>query len=85
MGAEIVAIAIRNDQDTISQIEHKIKLLADDTTSILANINSLIKSISIFNNFTKLSGLKLNMQKTEVIPLLEKSNSAYLHLYRTTK
>ena len=66
-------IAIRNDQDiigvTISQIEHKIKMLADDTTLILANINSLIKLISILNNFTNLSGLKLNMQKTEVIPL----------------
>ena len=44
-------------------------MLADDTTLILANINSLIKAISIFKNFTKLSGLKLNMQKTEVIPL----------------
>ena len=67
MAAEIVSIAIRNDQDIdgviIIQIEHKIKMLADDTTLILANIKSLIKSISIFDNFTKLSGLKLNMKK----------------------
>ena len=40
--AEIVAISMRNDQDIdgviISQIEHKIKMLANDTTLILANI-----------------------------------------------
>ena len=53
----------------ISKIEHKIKMLADHTTLILSNIKSLIKSISIFNHFSRLSGLKLKMHKSEVIPL----------------
>lgn len=42
MAAEIVAIAIINDYNIagvmINQIEHKIKMLANNTTLIFANI-----------------------------------------------
>ena len=84
MAAEIVAIAIKNEQDidgvTISQIEHKIKMLAD-TTFILPNIKSLINLLYL-TIFTKVSGLKLNMQKTEVIPLGKKATEMTFQGYK---
>ncbi len=76
--AEIIAIDIRND-DSISGIildetEFKINLMADDTTLLLSNINSLSTAIEKFETFEKFSGLKLNMGKTEIIPIGNKTN-----------
>ena len=44
--------------------------MADDTTLFLSDISPLTYyAISCFNKFTICSGLKLNMDQTEIIPL----------------
>ena len=43
--------------------------MADDTTLFLSDINSLTQAITNFHKFIFCSGLKLNMDKTEIIPL----------------
>ena len=71
--AEIIAIDIRNDDQIkgiiIDDTEFKISLMADDTTLSLSNILSLENAILKFEKFEKFSGLKLNLSKTEIIPL----------------
>ena len=71
--AEILAIQIRDNKDIkglqINNIEQKIGLMADDTTLFLTDLHSLSIAISIFKNFEKFSGLKLNLNKTEIIPI----------------
>ena len=41
----------------------------DDTTLLMKNLNSISNAIYIFNKFEKCSGLKLNLSKTEIIPI----------------
>ena len=71
--AEVLAINIRSDSNIkgikIDDTELKISLMADDTTLFLADINSLLLSINKFKLFERYSGLKLNLSKTEIIPL----------------
>ena len=71
--AEILAIQIRDNKDIkgiqINNIQQKISLMADDTTLFLADLHSLSLAISTFKNFEKFSGLKLNLNKTEIIPI----------------
>ena len=43
--------------------------MADDTTLFLTDIASLTHSINTFNKFGECSGLKLNLQKNEIIPI----------------
>ena len=43
--------------------------MADDTTLLMKNLNSISNAINIFNEFEKCSGLKLNLSKTEIIPI----------------
>ena len=43
--------------------------MADGTTLILSDLTSLIHAITSFNEFTVCSDLKLNIDKTEIIPL----------------
>ena len=43
--------------------------MADDTTLFIANIKSLEKAIEKFRRFEQFSGLKLNLSKTELIPI----------------
>ena len=68
--AEIIAINIRNDEGIkgikIDEMEFKINLMADDTTLL---ITSLSRAIERFEKFEILSGLKLNLNKTELIPI----------------
>ena len=76
--AEILAIQIRSDK-TIKGIriideEIKIGLMADDTTLFLADLNSLNVAINLFKDFEKNSGLKLNLDKTEIIPIGRNKN-----------
>ena len=52
--------------------------MADDTTLFLADLESAVHSISLFQMFTSVSGLKLNLDKTEIIPLGE-------NIYRNIK
>ena len=68
---EVLAIAIRNNS-LIQGIkipglrqESKITLYADDATLTLVNDFSVIKSFDVIDRFTKASGGKLNMTKTE--------------------
>ena len=65
---EILAIAVRNDENVkgikISISETKLLLFADDTTAILADLNS---AQALHNDFEKVSGLKLNVTKTEAM------------------
>ena len=78
--AEIIAIKIRTDSKKkgilVGDSEIKISLMADDTTLFLSDIKSLKYSISSFNKFTICSGLKLNMEKTEIIPLGKLKNKS---------
>ena len=76
--AEILAIKIRSVTDVkgihFKNEEFKISLMADDATLFLADIASLATSINIFNKFGACSGLKLNLQKTEIIPIGKAQN-----------
>ena len=81
--AEVLAINIRNDNNIkgikINDVELKLSLMADDTTLFLADIDSLTLSKHKFIEFEKCSGLKLNLNKTEIIPI-GKSREKYITL-----
>ena len=68
---EILAIAVRNDVNIkgikISDSEAKLLQFADDTTAILADLNSAQALLKLLNDFEKVSGLKLNVMKTEAM------------------
>ena len=69
---KILAIRIRNDDTingiSINETEYKVSMMADNTTLILKDIYSLEKAIKIFEQFKYCSVLKLNLNKTEIIP-----------------
>ena len=71
--AEVMAIHIRNDEDIkgikVENVTYKICQLADDTTLFVHDINSLEKSIEQLKKFSLFSGLKINLEKTEIIPI----------------
>ena len=71
--AEILSIKLRSDINVkgilVGKVEYKICQLADDTTIFIKNLKSLQYAISHFQNFQKFSGLKLNLEKSEIIPL----------------
>ena len=71
--AEILAIKIRSDKDikgiTVKNEEYKLCQLADDTTIIVNDIKSICRSVQTINNFHYCSGLKINQDKTIIIPL----------------
>ena len=80
--AEVLAIQIREDKNIkgihINDEEIKIGLMADDTTLFLADLNSLDVAIHLFKDFEKNSGLKLNLDKTEIIPIGKNKNKSIL-------
>ena len=45
-------------------MEAKISQFANDTTVIYRDINALKESMNVINNFSAISGLKLNKKKT---------------------
>ena len=47
----------------------KICQLADDTTLFVKNLDSVCHAVSILNEFQTHSGLKINLEKSEVVPL----------------
>ena len=53
--------------------------MADDTTLFLADIKSLTKAITTFREFEKISGLRLNLNKTEIIPIGKLRNKEINH------
>ena len=71
--AEILAIKIRSDKlikgINVGNEEYKLCQLADDTTLILKDINSMLHSVLTMNNFQSYSGLKINQEKTIIIPM----------------
>lgn len=68
---EILAIAVQHDENIngikISDLETKLLQFADDTTAILADLNSAQAFPKLLNDFEKVSGLKLNVMKTEAM------------------
>ena len=84
---EMLANKIRNDKNikgiNIGNTILKIAMMADDATLLLSSVESISKAIYIFNDFYKCSGLKLNLNKTEIIPIgsqLGKDIDLPLHL-----
>ena len=71
--AEILSIKLRANKDakgiTIDNWEYKIFQLADDTTILTQNLDSLKLIIAEFLKFQKISGLKLNLEKCEIVQL----------------
>ena len=55
-------------------MKFKISLRVDDPTLFLADIASLSNSKTIFNKFGECSGIKLNLHKTEIIPIGKTQN-----------
>ena len=70
---EILAINIRSDENILgvklNNTEYKLSLMADDMTLIIANIESLNSAVKVFKTFEGFTGLKLNLSKTEIIPI----------------
>ena len=54
---------------SIGNKKFKISQLADDTTLFLKNIDSLKEALNILDEFHRISGLKLNKKKTEILQL----------------
>ena len=83
--AEVLAIMVREESEIkgidIRGCEHKISQFADDTQLInLGDQASFEKSIGILDKFAKVSGLKLNREKTQIIWLGSKKNSRIKYL-----
>ena len=70
--AEIMAIVIRNSDNIegikINKEVFKICQLADDGTLFVKNLDSVCHAVSILNEFQTHSGLKTNLDKSEVVP-----------------
>ena len=68
-----MAIAIRKNEFIngvkVGNKFFKITQLADDTTLFLSDINSLKLVLKMLQNFEKISGLKLNQSKTEILQI----------------
>jgi hypothetical protein len=68
---ELLAIAIRHDKDikgiAYNKTYVKISQLADDTTCFLQNEESARQLLNLLDDFSKLSGLRCNLEKTEAI------------------
>ena len=68
---EILAIAIRNQHDikgiTINDLETKLLQFADDTTVVLSDLDSARALFVLLDCFEKVSGLKLDVAKTEAM------------------
>ena len=71
--AEILASKLREEKGVkgivIEGKEYKLCMLADDMTLFLMDLESLKNAIGIFKTFETYSGLKLNLSKTELIPI----------------
>jgi hypothetical protein len=71
LAVELLAISIRRDREikgiSCGPLSVKISQLADDTTCFLADEASGFKLLDLLSDFAKLSGLKCNFEKTEVL------------------
>ena len=70
---ETLAISIRNNENikgiTVNDEEFKINQLADDTTLYLSEVSSFQKALETLEKFSVCSGLCINREKTEVVPI----------------
>jgi nitrogen regulatory protein PII-like uncharacterized protein len=87
IAVEFLALSIRNNEKiegiTINKEEIKISQFADDTCVYLKNDPAcIIEIFNILDTFSILSGLKVNKDKTEILPL---GNSSTENLDQTTK
>ena len=73
LGAEIMSVALRNNENIkgikVGNDEIKLAQFADDTTVFLKDTHSVKTTLDLLNRFWKISGLKLNIDKTEVLGL----------------
>ena len=74
LAAEILAVNIRQNKDiagvTIRNETYKISQFADDTTLTLQFSHSnLDNTFKVFDKFQEISGLKVNYDKTEIMPM----------------
>ena len=71
--AEILSLKLKSTENargiTIGKFEYKVIQLADDTTIFMNDLESLKVAIKIFLEFEKIAGLKINLEKCEVIEL----------------
>ena len=71
IAVEIMAIAIRSNKEIhgikINNTEFKLSQLADDTTMFLSDFFSVQQVLQFLDIFHKISGLKLNKQKTSAL------------------
>ena len=72
LSAEVLATAIRNNTKvkgiSVNNEEIKISQYADDTTLILdGSRESLLAALKMLDDFSKVSGLRLNDKKTEAL------------------
>ena len=70
LAIEILFVMIQNDQDikgiTVSGLQIKVIMFADDTTFFLKDIHSLKKLENIISIYEKFTSLQLNNQKSEI-------------------
>ena len=81
LSVEVLANAIRRDPSikgiSISQNEIKLSQYADDTTLILnGSQDTLEASLDVIEKFSKISGLRLNNNKTEALWIGSKARSS---------
>lgn len=72
LSAEVLAMAIRKNTNikgiSVNNVEIKLSQYADDTTLILdGSRESLFSSLAMLDDFSKVSGLRLNDKKTEAL------------------
>uniref|UniRef100_A0A3B3CA37 Reverse transcriptase domain-containing protein n=1 Tax=Oryzias melastigma TaxID=30732 RepID=A0A3B3CA37_ORYME len=70
--AQVMALHIKKDQFrgiTALGREFKLSQLADDTTIFLANKNEIPNAIKAIKDFSQVSGLKMNINKSVLFPL----------------
>ena len=70
---ELLAIQIRNTNEIkgieIDNITIKLSMYADDMTGLVIGINSIKHIMETLNEFKRYSGLAVNSDKTEIMPL----------------
>ena len=70
---EVLATNIRLDKNIVGiklkNVEYKLSLMADDMTLFIGDLESLNNTVMALETFESFSGLKLNLGKTELIPI----------------
>ena len=72
--SDIVGIELPNPLREPYPVHLKCKQLADDTSLFLKDSNDITKAAQMINVFSKISGLKLNKQKTKILEIGKNPN-----------